>query len=89
VIEQKAFKIVHDAIYEVTGCTDLKSGDLYLSRVLVKAILALIAEEQKPLVDLLAEAQFEIAFDQKNGYPSYTVKETLSKIDTALKGGQQ
>jgi hypothetical protein len=51
VIEQKAFKIVHDAIFEVTGCKDLKSGDLYLSRVLVKAILALIALEQQPMVE--------------------------------------
>jgi hypothetical protein len=51
-----------------------------------QAILALIASEQQPMVDLLAEAQFEIAFDQKNGYPSYTAKATLAKIDAALKG---
>ena len=92
-IEQKAFKTVHDAIYEVTGCKDLKSGDLYLSRILVKDILALIAEEQQPLVESLEKAELRLieltTYWEKGLPPLNTTLKQVRKvlIDTTLKGG--
>lgn len=55
-MDKKIAEIVHEAIFKVTGCKDLKADGMYLSKELEKAILALIAEEQKPMVEALKEA---------------------------------
>lgn len=44
--EQKIAEIVHEAIFKVTGCKDLKADGMYLSKELEQAILALIEQEQ-------------------------------------------
>jgi len=43
-------EIVQQAILKVTGCKDLKSGELYLSRELTDAISSLIDKEVKEKV---------------------------------------
>ena len=38
--KEKVEEIVHEQIYKVTGCKDLKAGELYLSKELTEAILS-------------------------------------------------
>src|SRR5574343_438007 len=64
----KIVEIVHDVIFKVTGCKDLKSGELYLSKELTKAILALIEQDQKDNADGLTVAYMMGSEDMKAKY---------------------
>ncbi len=52
----------------------------------ISSVEALIAEEQRPLVEALKDAQAQLDFFMKNRFPSNTLGETLAKIDKALEG---
>ena len=83
-------EIVHEQIYRVTGCKDLKSGELYLSKELTEAILALISQREQGMREALQEWKQVVADSYSLYMPTNRVQDmlddVLSLIDTALKG---
>ena len=47
-MREKIAEIVHEAIFKVTGCKDLKADGMYLSKELEQAILALYQPQPEP-----------------------------------------